>query len=152
MRLNSKRSLTLISCSPIRPPKRPRLWAASALACAALSCVLGANPAPAAAPGCVDFSFPVYFRPGSAQFAPGAKTAIAAAARHYRRCALASITIVGLSIPKGGRELMERRLHAVSEELARRGLRRPRPMIAGAVIARQRPMIANSADVEIAVR
>lgn len=116
----------------------------------ALSVLLAATSAHAAT-ACVDFSFPVYFKPGTAVLAPGARTAISAAARHYRRCPVTSIMVVGMSIPAGGRDLVERRLHAVAAELYRRGLRRPAPMIAGAIVARKRVMIANTADVEISV-
>jgi outer membrane protein OmpA-like peptidoglycan-associated protein len=98
---------------------------------------------------CADYAFPVYFQPRSSILAPGAANAIMAVAKHVRRCRIAAITVVGVSASAGGRDVMEARLHAVAAELAQRGLGRPAPAIAGAVLARRRPVMADQAEVEI---
>ncbi len=134
-----------------RSRKGARVWLGAVAVTAAIGICAPPSFAARAVPGCVDFSFSVYFRPGSAILAPMARTAVATAARHYRRCPIASITIVGLSMPAGGRELVERRLRAVAAELARFGIKRPAPLIAGAILSKRGPLAANSADVEIAI-
>jgi hypothetical protein len=126
-----------------------RLLAALALVGAAGGSL--GSAAAAAPPGCADYAFSVYFRRGSASLAPGAETAIVTAARHFRRCPIASVIVVGLSAPRGGDILLENRLRAVAHELRVRGFRRPTPSIAGAVIARRRPLVADQAMVSITV-
>jgi outer membrane protein OmpA-like peptidoglycan-associated protein len=106
--------------------------------------VLARQPA-----ACVDYRFPVYFRPGSSALAPNAATEIAMAARQFRRCRIASVTVVGVSAPRRGPDLTEVRLHAVADALAARGFRHPEPSIAGAIIAGRRAVMRDAAEVEI---
>jgi len=98
---------------------------------------------------CVDFSFPVYFKRGSTHLTPAADAAILAAARQFRRCNIASITVVGLSVPKAGPDRTQLRLMAVAAKLRLRGLRHPAPSIAAAVVSKRRSLIEDAADVEI---
>jgi hypothetical protein len=51
-----------------------------------------------------------------------------------------------------GRDLTERRLHAVARELAVRGLRKPPPRIAAAIIAKRRSVMTDQAEVDITIQ
>lgn len=98
---------------------------------------------------CVDFSFPVYFKRGSTRLTPAADAAILAAARQFRHCSIASITVVGLPVPRAGADHTQLRLLAVAAKLRAKGLRHPAARIAAAVVSKRRSVIADAADVEI---
>lgn len=85
--------------------------------------------AAAATAGCVEFSFPIYFQPGSDQLTVEARQVIVDSAARIRGCRIGGLEVVGLADAEGRRAsnpaLAERRAAVVGDTLKAAGLPAP---------------------------